>query len=47
MEVRVLELLIHLHKFNRLDKRTVLAISSIFDIDAIRLCRAEGITYTV
>jgi len=39
------ELLLSLHKFNKLNKRIITEIGNIFNFDALRYCDDYGITY--
>ena len=42
---KLIELIEGLHAFGKLDKRVLMIISEVFDIDAFNLCKEHGITY--
>ena len=44
---KVTSLLLSLHSFNKLDKRTLQIISTSFGIDAFEICSDYGITYNI
>jgi hypothetical protein len=47
METQIVKLLSDLAAFNKLDLMTVNLISGAFDIDAISICKMNGIIYTI
>ena len=47
MENQIIQLLSNLSAFNKLDKKVVQIISDIFKINALEICRKNGITYFI
>ena len=44
-ELQALEILQHLHAFNKLHARDVCVIADVLEVNAIKLCEDNGITY--
>jgi len=47
MENQIIQLLSDLSAFNKLDRRIVQIISDVFKINALEICRKNGITYFI
>ena len=47
IEFKTIELLRSLHAFNRLNLPIILIISDTLSVDAVALCKREGITYVI
>jgi len=47
MEDQITQLLSDLSAFNKLDRFIVQIISDVFKIDALEICRKNGITYFI
>lgn len=45
MEEQIIKLLSDLSAFNKLDRRVIQIISDVFKINALEICRENGITY--
>ena len=43
----IIELLMKLHALRKLDKRIVLIVGDAFDVDAVKMCKDNGITYDI
>jgi hypothetical protein len=47
MEEQIIKLLSDLAAFNKLDKRILLIISNVFKVNAVDICKENGITYFI